>query len=145
MGEKPLPKFLERTIYATPEWTLIRLNFHHPPVRAVLDALAEKGIEAAVDAFHREFANERPPPHRLKVHEVSGRKIVMEEHPMTLARALKELLLSYQPERVKRCPECGNYFFDRTKRANAVHDRKRCTNLALDRKYKAAKALEDKP
>jgi uncharacterized C2H2 Zn-finger protein len=137
MAERPLPKFLEHTIYDTPEWIMIRGSTEHPQVRVVLDALVEKGIEAAVEAFNETFGQVSPPSHRLKVHRLAGRSVALDANPMTIDRALKALLLSDQPERVKRCPVCQTFFFDPTKRGTKTYDTLRCGFLVRKRKSRS--------
>jgi CGNR zinc finger len=143
-------KYLADTIYHTPYWRTIQSTANsldvrnrrdRQRVRSVLDPYLEHGPCPAVEeAFEAAFGDMRNIPDRrleLRYHHASKDMVVIGwESANRLDEALLKLFQSPASlRRVKKCPECDRYFFDTTKRNNAIYDVKTCTNRALERKY----------
>jgi CGNR zinc finger len=149
----PIPEFLRDTIYGKHTWSVLLEVLSNPQhrdhnaVAGIVNVLIGKGtgLEALAEATEcfRRWARHKPmPPMELwATTAADGRPIVYEEDenidPVMLA--LKAFLMSEASwPRVKRCPECGRYFFDRTKRNNARYDSSTCATRVRGRRFRAA-------
>ncbi len=101
---------------------------HHAYVRAIVDCLLDQGLPQAVAAFNRHFGRGAVLPLRLYLaNAVHGTAEVRPALPLTLAVALWQVLLSPKTVRgIRRCPTCGRYFFDRSRRGVRPRCSRRC-------------------
>jgi hypothetical protein len=161
---KPTPAFLRETIYSTHHWTRLVQVLREPDhgdydaVVDVISPLIEKGSrnEAVIEAirrFNRRFQG-KPESWRLTpdsggldwyvkgqwdpdgedIQVVPSSGII----PSTY-EALQAFLLSKPSHRrLKRCPECGRYFFDTSRRANTIYNTPTCAVRARARRFRAA-------
>jgi hypothetical protein len=153
----PIPEFLRQTIYGKHAWSVLlevlwnQQHRDHDAVAEIIDVLIDKGtgLEALHEATQRftQWARGKPmPPIELGVTtDANGHLMVYEEdeHADPVLLALKAFLMSEASRpRVKRCPECGHYFFDKTKRNNAMYDTRRCASRVRVRRSRANRRAE---
>jgi hypothetical protein len=138
------PRFLVPTLYGSLELPTLLLALNtplHPDcgrARAVVDCLVRQGLAAVtIDAFNQLFGAEVMPL-RLARDLVDGVPVITPDvAAQHIPLALWHLLRSDQPTRLRRCPECHTYFFDRTRNASQRYCTGRCTSRATSRGYRA--------
>ena len=162
---KPLPKFLRETIYSTTYCsTLLDVlsNPQHSQYERVVDVISpliEKGAknETAREAWQRfnrwfqgqpETWGDKPWSGGLEDYvpgawdpDGDDLEIVPSDDISPSTYASLKAFLESRPSRrrLKRCLECQAYFFDRTKRNNAVYHTPACANRAGVRRFRAAR------
>lgn len=140
------PKFLARTVYGTHQLSTILFALNQPrhpdhtDARAVVNILMAQGLSrAAVGAFNRPFGKGKIPLRLYWWRERDGKSHCRPDVPETrVSFALWHLLTSGGTTRLRQCPECGTYFFDRTRNASKRYCASRCASRATSRQYRAA-------
>ena len=148
-----LPQFLWHTLYADGlalSTILSALNVavqhlafypNHRAVQEVVDSLIAQGLtQATIDTYNRYFGTQTVPL-RLALNRDDRESILNatpDVSPANVAVALWKLLTSHEPTRLRRCPECQTYFFDRTRNRKKQYCSPRCTSRATSRDYRRA-------
>jgi predicted DNA-binding transcriptional regulator AlpA len=131
--------YLQRTLYGTPDLThLLRVlnspsEFECRPARRLVKAfLAHEQTSHLVEMVHDFFCAPVSNAIWLAHDDVRGLPRLTQT-----GGALYRWLHSKDPWRLKRCIECGKYFFDATKNGRKLHCSARCTTRHGTRTYRA--------
>jgi hypothetical protein len=121
---KDLLRLHPKTLGGHLELSTILGALNHPgypnqsQVREVVNCLIAGNPQQAVRLFNRYFGDHTIDL-RLRFFQLAEEFVILDNVPPTrLPTALQKLLLSPDSLRMKKCPECSKYFFDRTRRRN---------------------------
>jgi predicted RNA-binding Zn ribbon-like protein len=140
-------RWQRKTLYGRLELSTIMSALHHPAyprhshVREVVDHLVEGNRQQAVESFNRHFGDETVTL-RLHCSSLEEEFLVTEDVPPTrISTALRKLLLSPEPHRIKICAGCSTmesptYFLDLTRPRNQKYCTPACTSRTTSRTYR---------
>src|SRR5262245_61012281 len=139
---KDLPRLRQKTLYGHLELSTVidALNgtweLFQDEVRAVVDSLIDGNPSRAVKIFNQHFGDETIRL-RLKFWKLGAQFRITDDVPQQrVSTALRKLLLSSDPMRIKKCPACPKYFFDRTRPRNQRYCMPTCQSRETSRTYR---------
>lgn len=115
---------------------------YHNTACEIVDTLLEKGLTPEVIQLYNQRAEGITLSPKLLCFETGDGYRAEPDIQWTpdVMHALMRLLCSkVLISRLKKCPECSTYFFDHTKRNNAIYDTRRCAGRVRMRRSRTAK------
>jgi hypothetical protein len=147
---KDLPRLRQKTLYGYLELSTVMdaLNGSWEPyqseVREVVDSLINSNPRQAVRIFNRHFGDETIHL-RLRFWKLGDKFLITDDVPQQLiSTALRKLLLSSDPIRMKKCHGCSMYFFDRTRPRNQRYCMPTCQSRETSRTHRRNEKIRDR-